>query len=230
MVTFSADRWKQILRISLTVIVIGSIWGLVEMTLGGFLHAIHFPQKGAIMGGLAISFMAVFITITGKPALVPILGIIAASFKPVDSIILGVPLWSPYVINPAIAIVIEALAFSAVTVALKTAIDKRLLARAGAGILAGSLGYVAYAAFASIVGLGIWSTIDLTAKLQLVLANATPIAIAGAIMLVAGYYVGKVSAPRLATFREFYPRLYYSTSLVLVLVCWVIPVALHFGS
>lgn len=58
--TFDTNRWQRILTISLTVIVIGSVWGLFEMTLGGFLHAIHFPQKGAVMGGLAISFMAIF--------------------------------------------------------------------------------------------------------------------------------------------------------------------------
>ncbi len=227
--TFSMDKWKRILAISLTIIVIGSIWGVVEMTLGGFLHVIHFPQKGAIMGGLAISFMAIFVTITGKPSLVPILGIIAASFKPVDAIIFGVPVLSPYIINPAIAIVMEALAFSAVTVALKTAIDKRLLARAGAGILAGSLGYVSYAAFASIFGLGIWPTLAFTEMLQLILANATPIAFTGAIMLVAGYYMGRASVPSLSAFKEFRPRLYYSTSFALVLLCWIIPIIFHLG-
>ncbi len=226
---FSTDRWKKILAISLTIIVIGSVWGLVEMTLGGFLHAIHFPYKGAIMGGLAISFMAIFVSITGKPLLVPILGIIAASFKPFDAIILGVPFLSPYVINPAIAIVMEALAFSAVAVVLKTAIDKRLLARAGAGILAGSLGYISYATFASIFGLGMWPALDFTAKLQLILTNATPIAITGAIMLVAGYYVGRANVPRLSTLREAYPQLYYSGSFALVLLCWIIPIAFHLG-
>ena len=123
----------------------------------------------------------------------------------------------------------EALAFSAVTVVLKTAIEKHLLARVGAGILAGSLGYVFYAAFASIFGLGMWPTLDFTAKLQFILTNATPIAITGAIMLVAGYYVGKVSEPRLSTFKEFRPRLYFSTCLALVLLCWIIPIIFHLG-
>jgi len=220
---FNINKWEKILAICLTVIVIGSVWGFFEMTLGGFLHIIHFPQTGAVMGGLAISFMAIFVTVTGKPSLVPILGVIAASFKPVDAIIFGVPVLSPYVINPAIAIVMEALAFSAVTVVLKTAIDKRLLARAGAGILAGSLGYVFYAAFASIFGLGIWPTLALTGKLELILINATPIAIMGAVMLVAGFYIGRVSVPRLSTFRNLRPKLYYAASLALVLLCWTIP-------
>ncbi len=227
--TLSRDRWSKLLAISLTIIVIGSVWGLVEMTLGGFLHAIHFPQKGAIMGGLAISFMAIFVTMTRKPSLVPILGIIAASFKPLGAIASGVPIGSPFVINPAIAIIMEALAFSAVAVVLKTAIDKRILARVGAGVMAGSLGYVCYAAFASIFGLGMWPTLTFTEIFQVILVNATPIAITGAIMLVAGYHVGRISLPRLSTLKEAYPQLYYSASLALVTLCWVIPIAFQLG-
>ena len=223
---FNINKWKKILAICLIVLIIGSVWGFFEMTLGGFLHIMHFPQKGAIMGGLAISFMAFFVTMTGKPSLVPILGFIAASFKPLDAIIFGVPIGSPFIVNPAIAIVMEALAFSAIAVILKTAIDKHLLARAGTGIMAGYLGYVFYAAFASIFGLGIWPTLALTEKLQLILVNATPIAIIGAVMLVAGHYVGRASVPRLLIFKNLRPKLYYSASFSLVILCWVIPIVL----
>ena len=221
---FNINKWKKILAICLIVLIIGSVWGFFEMTLGGFLHIMHFPQKGAIMGGLAISFMAFFVTMTGKPSLVPILGFIAASFKPLDAIIFGVPIGSPFIVNPAIAIVMEALAFSAIAVILKTAIDKHLLARAGTGIMAGYLGYVFYAAFASIFGLGIWPTLALTEKLQLILVNATPIAIIGAVMLVAGHYMGRASVPRLLIFKNLRPKLYYSASFSLVILCWVIPI------
>jgi hypothetical protein len=223
---FNINKWKKILAICLIVLIIGSVWGFFEMTLGGFLHIMHFPQKGAIMGGLAISFMAFFVTMTGKPSLVPILGFIAASFKPLDAIIFGVPIGSPFIVNPAIAIVMEALAFSAIAVILKTAIDKHLLARAGTGIMAGYLGYVFYAAFASIFGLGIWPTLALTEKLQLILVNATPIAIIGAVMLVAGHYMGRASVPRLLIFKNLRPKLYYSASFSLVILCWVIPIVL----
>jgi hypothetical protein len=225
--TSNESRWQEIFTLSLMVIVVGSIWGFLEMTLGGFLHVIHFPQKGAVMGGLAISLMAVFVTVTRKPSLVPLLGIIAASFKPFDAVIFGVPLGSPYIVNPAIAIVMEALAFSAVAVALKRAIDKYLLARAATGVLAGCFGYVFYAILASVLGLGIWPTLDFTGRFQLIITNMTPIAIAGALTLVAGYYVGRVSAPRIFTTREFHPQLYYSSSLTLVLLCWIVPIIYH---
>lgn len=228
--TFDTAKRKNILVICLALIVVGSIWGLAEMTLGGFLHAIHFPQKGAIMGGLAVSLMAIFYTLTGKPSLVPLLGVIAASFKSFSAIIFGMPVLSPFVVNPTIAIIMEALAFSGVVVALRGIINRHLFARAGAGIMAGFLGYVFYAVFASIFGMGIWPTLDFMAKLQLILANATPIAITGAIMLVAGYHIGKVGLPRISTFRELHPRLYYTASLVVVLLAWVIPIVFGQGA
>ena len=98
------NRRQNILAIVVAIIVIGSIWVVCEMIWGG-LHAIHFPQEGAVMGGLAISFMAIFTSLTGKLSFVPLLGIIAASFKPLDAIVFGVPIESAYVINPAVAII-----------------------------------------------------------------------------------------------------------------------------
>lgn len=227
--TNNNSKWNGVISISLTVLVIGSVWGMLEMTLGGFLHAIHLPQKGAIMGGLAVSFMSVFITITGKPFLVPILGIIAALFKPFNAVIYGVPLFSPFVINPAIAIIMEALAFTAVAVVLKNAIDKFLIARVGAGILAGALGIVFYASFASFFNLGMWAALDFAEKFQTTLATAIPMAITGAIMLAAGHYIGRISLSRLNIFATMNRKAYYSALTALVLVSWAIPVVFRIG-
>ncbi len=115
----NADRKIQGLELLLTIMAIGSVWGLLEMTFGGFLHAIHFPHKGAVMGGIAVSLMAFFTTITGKPALVPLLGVTAALLKPFSALMYGVPVLSPFIVNPSIAIMLEALAFSAVVITLK---------------------------------------------------------------------------------------------------------------
>jgi hypothetical protein len=223
------SRWQKILMVSLMVIVFGSVWGFLEMTLGGLLHVVHFPQKGAVMGGLAISLMAVFVTVTGKPSLVPLLGIIAASFKPVDAVIFGVPALSPYIINPAIAIVTEAVAFGAVVAIMKRAMDKHLSARLVTGVLAGSSGYAFYAVLASVLGLGMWPTLDLAGKFQLIITSVAPIAAAGALTLAAGYYIGSLSAPRLFTIKKIRPVLYYSSSLAMVLLCWMVPLAYHPG-
>jgi hypothetical protein len=193
------------------------------MTLGAFLHTIHFPQKGGVMGGLAVSLMTLFLMATNRPALVPLLGIIAASFKPLDAFILGVPPWSPYIVNPAVAIILEALAFGAVVVVLRKAINRHLLARPFAGITAGYMGFIFYAVFASVFERGIWPTLAFSEKLNQIWTNATPIAIAGAFALILGYYVGKAGVPRMLAFKQAHSQMFYSAILAIVLACWIIP-------
>ncbi len=87
--------------LALTVAAVGSLWGLAEVSLGGLLHAVHFAQKGAVMGGIAVALMACFAAATGRPALVPLLGVIAASFKPMAAMLFALPALSPPVSWPA---------------------------------------------------------------------------------------------------------------------------------
>ncbi len=220
---------KLRLSLALSVIVIGSVWGLVEMALGGFLHTIHFVQTGVVMGGLAISLMAVFLSITKKPLLVPLLGIIAAAFKPFSALIFGQPVTSAYVVNPATAIVMEALAFGLVTFVLAKAIDRHLYTKVGAGFLAGGLGIVFYAVTASIFGMGKWPMLDMAAKLQTIFDTGAPVAIAGAVMMVAGSLMGKLRISPFSTLMGLYPKLYYGATAALVISCWAIPPVFHLG-
>ncbi len=65
-------------RIIIGILVFGSIWGFLEATLGGFLHMIIFPNKGAIMSGIGVAIMASALTIYRKPVMLPGIGIVAA--------------------------------------------------------------------------------------------------------------------------------------------------------
>ncbi len=56
-----------ILRVIVGILVFGSIWGLVEATLGGALHLVHFAYKGAITGGIGMALMATFVVIYRRP-------------------------------------------------------------------------------------------------------------------------------------------------------------------
>jgi len=55
------------LRVVIGILVFGSVWGLVEATLGGALHLIHFTYKGAITGGIGMSIMAAFVVMYRQP-------------------------------------------------------------------------------------------------------------------------------------------------------------------
>ena len=212
---------SNILYLALLTVVFGSVWGITELVLGGFLHAIHLPHKGAVMGGFAISLMAMFIAATGKPLLVPLLGVIAASFKPFSALLFGMPVMSPFVINPAVAIIMQALAVGAVLVVMKRMAGQHILARAGSGFAAGFLGFSLYGLTASVAGMGIWPTLDVASRLNLVWTSAIPIGMAGAVMMVIGSYLGRAGALRLSAFRMLHPRVFYPASFSLILLCWV---------
>lgn len=78
-------EWKSLIRVIIGILVFGSIWGLLEATLGGFLNMIIFPNKGAIMGGIGIAIMGAALAIYRKPTMLPGIGIVAASFKCLNS-------------------------------------------------------------------------------------------------------------------------------------------------
>jgi len=104
----------SILRVVIGILVFGSIWGLVEATLGGALHLIHFTYKGAITGGIGMAIMATFVVMYRQPKLAFCIAVIAALFKPLSAVIYGQPIFAPFVVNPASAILLEGLAFSLV--------------------------------------------------------------------------------------------------------------------
>jgi hypothetical protein len=91
----------SILHVVIGILVFGSVWGLVEATLGGALHLIHFAYKGAITAGIGMSIMATFVVVYRRPRLVFFIAAIAAMFKPLSALIYGQPVFAPFVVNPA---------------------------------------------------------------------------------------------------------------------------------
>ncbi|MFC1904329.1 hypothetical protein ACFLXT_00975 [Chloroflexota bacterium] len=205
------------------IIVFGSIWGFLEATLGGLFHFIHFPYKGAIMGGIAISIMATFITMQKRnPGYVICLGFIAALFKPLDALILGAPLFAPFVINPAIAILSETLAFSLVASLLFKGSQSTIKLRVLVGGLAGYLSIAFYGIVASFIGLGSWAGTGFYERVSYALVNGTGVAVVGAILLPLGWIGGSYLHPQLLLFRETSPRLFYTSTATVSTLCWLI--------
>lgn len=62
------------LAVALGIVVFGSFWGLAEATLGGALHAIHFADKGGVMGSTGMAIMGTQLGLFRKPCLLPLLG------------------------------------------------------------------------------------------------------------------------------------------------------------
>jgi len=214
-----------ILRIIVGILVFGSIWGLIEATLGGALHLIHFTYKGAITGGIGMSIMAAFVVMYRRPKLAFLLAVIAALFKLLSAVIYGQPIFAPFVVNPASAIILEGLAFSLVVSLLFKGFESSIKMRIGAGVAAGYLSIVLYGLLASAVGMGNWATWGLAERVSSVFANGTGLAIVGTCLLLLGYLVSTKLRPNFWQFMTVKPRAFYASTIVITALCSVGAVA-----
>ena len=201
------------------ILVFGSIWGFLEATLGGFLHMIVFPNKGAIMSGIGVAIMASALAIYRKPAMLPGIGIVAASFKLLDVWLFSLPIASIHIINPAMAIVFESLAFGLVAVFITNRIARNTFIGIGAGALVGLISAVAWVYFAIyVMNAPAYARVVFTAG-EYITNQGVLQAAFFAIFLPLGYLVGEKLAAK--TFLLLTRRpIYYAVSASAVMFCW----------
>lgn len=173
------------------------------------------------MGGIGISIMAAFVVTYRRPKLVFWIGVIAALFKPLSAVIYGQSVFSPFVVNPASAILLEALAFSLV-VSLFKGFESSIKMRIGAGLSAGYLSIILYAILASAIGMGNWASWGVSERLTSALIDGTGLAIAGTSLLLLGHLVGMQLRPKFWQLRSTKPRLFYASTTATIVSCWII--------
>ncbi len=211
---------QSMVHILLGILVFGSLWGFFEATLGGFLNLIIFPNKGAIMSGIGAAIMASALAIYRKPAMLPGIGIVAASFKWFNAWLLFVPLNAVQVINPAMAIFLESLVFALVAAFLMNRIAKNLLVGMGAGVLVGIVSATAYVYFAVYATHSpIFARMGIESIGEFIMGNGVIQAAFFGLFLPLGYLAGErlaAKAPALLARRP----LYYATSAATIAFCW----------
>jgi hypothetical protein len=215
----------SILHLVIGILVLGSVWGLVEATLGGALHLIHFAYKGAITAGIGMSIMATFVVVYRRPKLVFFIAAIAAMFKPLSALIYGQPVFAPFVVNPASAILLEGLAFSLVVSLLYKGFESSIKTRIGVGVAAGYLSIALYGVIASAAGMGIWASLGVTERVTMVLTNGTGLAIVGTCLLLLGHLVSMRLRPKFWQFSDLRPKTFYASTIAITAFCWVGAVA-----
>jgi len=211
----------SLLHVIIGILVFGSVWGLVEATLGGALHLVHFAYKGAITGGIGMSIMATFVVLYRRPKLVFSLAVIAALFKPLSAVIYGQPVFAPFVVNPASAILLEGLAFSLVVSLLFKGFESSIKTRIGVGVSAGFLSAILYAILASSLGMGNWAFMGVTERVTTALSNGTGLATVGTCLLLLGHIVSMRLRPKFWQFSDLKPRAFYTSTIAITAFCWV---------
>lgn len=202
------------------MLIFGSIWGALEATLGGALIALHVPRFGAIMANIGFLLMAAAVAIYKRPGLPLGMGLIAASFKLIDAAALGVSPLAQMILNPMIAIVMEALGFTLAVALLWKWYPRRLSARVGAGALGMALYYIGVSAvYLYILGRGRRELLE-EGFLRYVLDHG---GLAAAIALFSsplGYRLGQLALRGMERLAKAHPRLIYGGAIGLVLLCW----------
>jgi hypothetical protein len=216
--TERAER-QNLARIIIGILVFGSIWGLFEATLGGFLNLVLFPNKGAIMAGIGMAIMGTALAIYRRPAMLAGIGIVAASFKLFNAWLLFVPLNAVQVINPAMAIIFESLAFALIAAFLMKRITTSSLAGIGAGALAGFISATAYVYFAIYVTHSDKLGRVITTPQAFITNQGVMQAAFFGIFLPLGILLGqKLAAMTLPALTR--RSLYYAASAAVICFCW----------
>lgn len=91
------------------ILFFGSLWGIIEATLGWLLHLFHFKGTSFIVLPFAITFMFLAIRKSGTPKAAFGVAIVASVIKLSNLFIGSVPVY--WVVNPAVSILLEGIAF-----------------------------------------------------------------------------------------------------------------------
>ena len=163
--------------------------------------------------------MSSALAIYKKPSILPGIGIVAASFKLLDVWLFALPVASVHIINPAMAIIFEALAFGLVAVFLTDRIAKNASVGIWVGVLAGLVSAAAWVYFAIyVMNAPAYARVVFTAGGFMANQGVVQAAFFG-IFLPLGYLMGEKLSVKTLSVSISRP-LYYAASAATVCLCW----------
>ncbi|MBM3311790.1 MAG: hypothetical protein FJY80_09800 [Candidatus Aminicenantes bacterium] len=175
-----------------TAVVLGSVWGLSEAALGLALRNCAALVSGSVMTGAALFFLAAGWARTRRAAGPLLLVGLAAGFKLIDALLLGLPVKHGAVANPIFAFAAEGLAFLIVLPFLAEGLKKRFSGQAFLGGVSALLAVNVFPFVKFVTGIPACLAPGGTAPLSLYYA---PLAVGLSLLTVpAGFWLGARAA------------------------------------
>ncbi len=209
-------RFRDLLTI---VVLLGSIWGLFEVVLGGAMRAAGMPYASAIMVGLGLGTMGAGLALVRRPAPLLAVPVVAVLCKQLVVPILHVSVMCKA--NSCLAVLLEGAALVGVATLAGKRLERSELSRMAVGVAAGLLGagsfwlvgrYVAPCAYLL--------SFDSPAGLVRFLAVEGLLWAAFSGLLVpAGFRTGQWAWKHLLRWQAR-PALYYAASALIVALAW----------
>jgi hypothetical protein len=205
----------------IAVLVLGSVWGFLEVVGGGAMKAGNIPYKGDILTGLGIGIMAVAVAMYRKSLLLIGIAAIAVALRQMAIPILHLSTFCKA--NSCLAVMLGGGALAGSVAIAGRRLHKGIIPRAATGF---SGGLLAGASF-YFIGMRVAPCRYLMSFnrpggfVAFMIAEGLIWAALGGVFFPVGYKVGESLRDSVLSLRLRRPALYYSAFGMLVACCWV---------
>jgi len=220
--------------IALAVVLLGSVWGMAEVVLGGVMHQVGLPHRVAIVTGLGMGIMGLGLGAFRRVYMLPLIALVVVCVRQLAVPILHVPLFCKA--NSCLAVLIEGGALAGLAALAGSRLAGRESNPDGSGgmrrgqwITAAAVGgcaaLVASGAFHA-AGMRVAPCDHLLSYnrafglVTYVATRGSFWAISSAALFPLGYLLGLRLADPAAAFRRSRPALYYAASALCAALCW----------
>ncbi len=206
----------------ITILVLGSVWGFLEVVLGGAMKSASIPYKGDLLTGLGIGLMAVCIAIFRRPLFVLGIAVIAVALKQLAVPILHLPFMCKA--NSCLAVMLAGGALAGIATAAGPRLDKGALPRVATGFSAGLLGSAGF----YFIGMHMAPCRYLLSfnrpggLVSFMGAEGLIWAALGGVFFPVGYRIGLGVKESVYGLRMRRPVLYYTTSAAIIGCAWIV--------
>jgi hypothetical protein len=215
---------KNIITVFFGILLFGSIWGILEATLGNLLHFIGLhPYTGLIMTSIGTGLMAFARSLYKVRWTGLFMAVIAAALKSLDLLIAG-----SNVFRPMIAIILAGMIFEGVLyVSDKTKVMDKVrvpnLVRAGQGFAIGYLAIIAFVFVAAyVLSHKYWLGMGFLGLLKYLLVEGWRFGIGGIIMFLVGWNFVNLINLKLPLRVIISSKYFYAISLIFTVLAFAL--------
>lgn len=205
----------------ISIVVLGSVWGLVEVVLGSAIRAAGLPFRAGILTGVGVGIMGIAVGAFRKPLTLAGIALVAILCKQLVVPVLHVSVMCKA--NSCVAVMLEGLALAGVVSLAGRKLHKGTLAKAASGASAALLA----AATFYFVGMRVAPCRYLLSFdrpggfVAFLAAEGLVWAAFSAILFPLGYWMGERLKDAVLALGTRKPWLYYAASAALAACCWV---------
>ncbi|MFH1313879.1 MAG: hypothetical protein ABIJ00_11735 [Candidatus Eisenbacteria bacterium] len=204
------------------LLVLGSIWGFLEVVVGGGMKAASIPYKGDILTGLGIGIMAVAVAAFRKPLM--LIGIAAIAIAVRQTAIPILHLSTFCKANSCLAVMLGGTTLAGCVAIAGRRLQRGTLPRVVTGFSAGLLAASSF----YFIGMRVAPCRYLLSFnraggfVSFMIAEGLIWAALGSLFFPAGYRLGERVRDGIAAFRIRRPVFYYTASVLVIACCWVV--------